>query len=138
MKATLMISATSFSLPCASPSILIAFFAVTYPFNSSKPIYQYVLGILVIALLVPYNDPRLLGGDDASASPFVLAAANAGVKVVPHIVNAVVLVAAWSAGNSDVVSLSEITILEPEIETGRGVRQMKPRAISGTHENASA
>lgn len=56
-------------------------------------------------MLVPYDDPRLLsGGGDARASPFVIAIDNAGVKGLPHVVNGVLLVAAWSAGNSDLVS----------------------------------
>jgi amino acid transporter len=61
--------------------------------------------IWVISVLVPYDDPRLLsGGGDARASPFVIAIDNAGIKGLPHDVNAVLLVAAWSAGNSDLVS----------------------------------
>ncbi|KAL7409528.1 amino acid permease/ SLC12A domain-containing protein [Mrakia frigida] len=62
----------------------------------------YVLGILVIGLLVPYNSERLLNsnGNDASASPFVIAIENAGIKALPSIINAVILIAAWSAGNS--------------------------------------
>jgi hypothetical protein len=61
--------------------------------------------IWVISVLVPYDDPRLLsGGGDARASPFVIAIDNAGIKGLPHVVNAVLLVAAWSAGNSDLVS----------------------------------
>jgi amino acid transporter len=61
--------------------------------------------IWVISVLVPFDDPRLLsGGGDARASPFVIAIDNAGIHGLPHVVNAVLLVAAWSAGNSDLVS----------------------------------
>ncbi|KAG7441730.1 uncharacterized protein BT62DRAFT_1042308 [Guyanagaster necrorhizus] len=61
----------------------------------------YVFGILIVGLIVPSNDPNLLGGSgDASQSPFVIAAKRAGVSVVPHIINAIVLTSAWSAGNS--------------------------------------
>lgn len=52
-------------------------------------------------MLVPSNDPSLLNGSGTAAeSPFVIAATRAGVKVVPHIINFVVLTSAWSAGNS--------------------------------------
>lgn len=67
----------------------------------------YVLGIFFISVLVPYNDPRLLGGTgDASSSPWVIAIDNAKIKVLPHIVNAVILSAAFSAGISDVYAAS--------------------------------
>ncbi|KZP01294.1 hypothetical protein CALVIDRAFT_543877 [Calocera viscosa TUFC12733] len=61
----------------------------------------YVLSILIVSMIVPSNDPNLLsGGAGAAASPFVIAANRAGIKVLPHIINAVVLTSAWSSGNS--------------------------------------
>lgn len=60
----------------------------------------YILGVLVVGMLVPSNDPNL--GDDsgtAATSPFVLAAQNAGIKAVPSIVNAVVITSAFSSSN---------------------------------------
>ncbi|KAG8691401.1 hypothetical protein FRC11_004401 [Ceratobasidium sp. 423] len=68
----------------------------------------YVLGILVIGLLVPYNSNRLLdnSGSDASASPFVIAINTAGIKGLPSVINAVILISAWSAGNSDLYASS--------------------------------
>jgi len=56
---------------------------------------------------VPYTDPRLLSDTgNASASPFVIAIDNAGIKALPSIVNAVLLISAWSAGNSDMYAAS--------------------------------
>ncbi|PWN47723.1 amino acid permease [Violaceomyces palustris] len=67
----------------------------------------YILAIFAIGLVVPYNDPRLLGsGNDASASPFVIAISNAGIKVLPDIINAVLLITTWSAANSDLYASS--------------------------------
>ncbi|KAL1412631.1 hypothetical protein Q8F55_000378 [Vanrija albida] len=69
----------------------------------------YVLGIFFISVLVPYTDSRLLdssGAGTAKASPFVIAIENAGIKGLPSVVNAVILVSAWSAGNSDVYAAS--------------------------------
>ncbi|KZT57236.1 hypothetical protein CALCODRAFT_469931 [Calocera cornea HHB12733] len=65
----------------------------------------YILAILIVTMIVPSNDPRLLqAGGDATESPFVLAANRAGIAVVPHIINAVVLTSAWSAGNSGMLN----------------------------------
>lgn len=67
----------------------------------------YVLAIFMVGLVVPYDDPRLLNGSgNASASPFVLAVKNAGIKALPSIVNAVLLVTTWSAANSDLYASS--------------------------------
>lgn len=68
----------------------------------------YVIGILVIGLNVPYNSPALLNnsGTNASASPFVIAIRTAGIKGLPSLINAVILIAAWSAGNSDLYASS--------------------------------
>lgn len=67
----------------------------------------YVLAVFTVGLVVPYTDPRLLNGSsNASASPFVLAISNAGIKVLPSIVNAVLLTVTWSAANSDLYASS--------------------------------
>lgn len=67
----------------------------------------YIGGVIVIGWLVPYNSSQLLGGaNNASSSPFVIAISNAKIKALPSIVNAVILVAAFSAGNSDLYASS--------------------------------
>ncbi|GJP92865.1 hypothetical protein AnigIFM60653_001660 [Aspergillus niger] len=69
----------------------------------------YVLTIFMIGLVVPSDDPNLLGSSGtASESPFVIAARNAGIKVVPSIINAVVLTSAWSSGNSNMLGGSRV------------------------------
>ncbi|PVH85287.1 amino acid permease-like protein [Cadophora sp. DSE1049] len=61
----------------------------------------YMLSIFMVGLLVPSNDENLLRSTgDAAQSPFVIAATRSGIKVVPSIINAVVLTSAWSAGNT--------------------------------------
>lgn len=61
-------------------------------------------------MLVPSNDDGLLNAKSgtAAASPFVIAATRAGIKVVPSIINFVVLTSAWSAGNSFILANSRI------------------------------
>lgn len=64
----------------------------------------YVLSILMIGLCVRRSDPNLLqankdGGGTAAQSPFVVVIKVSGVKVLDHIVNAIVLTSAFSSGN---------------------------------------
>ena len=69
----------------------------------------YVVSMALIGCLVPYTNPRLLTGSssyDASASPFVIAIEDAGIKVLPSIFNAVILCAVLSGGNSSVYGAS--------------------------------
>lgn len=69
----------------------------------------YVLSIFMVGLVVSSADPSLLDSTGtASQSPFVIAARNAGIKVVPSIINAVVLTSAWSSGNSNMLGGSRI------------------------------
>lgn len=73
----------------------------------------FVLTVFFIGLLVPYNNERLANENDdktANASPFVIAADLAGVKVLPHIINAVLLTVVLSAANSNVYSGSRILV----------------------------
>ncbi|TGO13131.1 hypothetical protein BTUL_0076g00310 [Botrytis tulipae] len=64
-------------------------------------LFFYVLGTLLIGMIIPSNDPALVSGTgNANSSPFVIAIKNAGISVLPSIVNACILTSAWSAGNS--------------------------------------
>ncbi|MBC8954160.1 amino acid permease [Xenorhabdus sp. PB62.4] len=62
----------------------------------------YVFAILIISLIIPYTDPSLLrnGVKDISVSPFTLVFQNAGLLSAAAIMNAVILTAVLSAGNS--------------------------------------
>ena len=69
------------------------------------------LGSLAVGILVPYNDPELTaayadGLPGAAASPYVASMNRLRIKVLPHIVNAMVLTSALSAGNSYVYCAS--------------------------------
>lgn len=68
----------------------------------------YVLCLLLIGMLVPYTDSRLIGGSsvDAAASPFVIAIRNQGISGLPTVVNVVILIAVISVGNSAVYACS--------------------------------
>lgn len=69
----------------------------------------YGLGSLIIGIIVPSDDTRLLSKDsNASASPFVIGIARAGIQGLNHVINAAVLTSAWSAGNAFLFSGSRI------------------------------
>ncbi|KAJ5371411.1 uncharacterized protein N7496_007503 [Penicillium cataractarum] len=61
----------------------------------------YVLGAFAVSLIVSSDEARLLGGGSgAGASPWAIAAHNAGIKVLDSIINAIILTSALSGGNS--------------------------------------
>ncbi|CAJ2510425.1 Uu.00g051280.m01.CDS01 [Anthostomella pinea] len=71
----------------------------------------FMLGSLCVGILVPYDDKTLKDAftnaePGAAASPYVVAMNRMGIPVLPHIVNAMVLTAAFSAGNSYVYCAS--------------------------------
>lgn len=69
----------------------------------------YMVSLTLVGLLVPYTEQKLLatnGGANARASPFVIAITNAGINVLPSIMNAVILIAVLSVGNSSVYGSS--------------------------------
>ena len=60
----------------------------------------YVISILGVTLTCPSDAPELVsGGAGAGSSPFVIGIKTAGIHVLDHIVNSIILCSAWSAGN---------------------------------------
>ncbi|KAJ9108394.1 glyceraldehyde-3-phosphate dehydrogenase 1 [Naganishia cerealis] len=68
----------------------------------------YLVSLTIVACLVSYDDDRLLGDSsvDATASPFVIAVVNGGIKGLPSVINVVILIAVISVGNSSVYATS--------------------------------
>jgi amino acid transporter len=62
----------------------------------------YILGLSFIGLLVRSDNPSLLGGDGSNASPFVIAARDAGLIGFDSFMNVVILVSVVSIGVSGV------------------------------------
>jgi amino acid transporter len=68
-------------------------------------LFFYVLGSLAIGVLVASNDPHLLKAQadvaaGAARSPWVIGIQNAGIPVLPSIINAVILTSASSSANA--------------------------------------
>ncbi|KAG0261818.1 hypothetical protein BG011_000649 [Mortierella polycephala] len=67
----------------------------------------YVLTILIIGMTIPYDDRSLANPDgDVESSPFTRVFIQAGISVGGDIMNAVILVAVLSAGNSGLYASS--------------------------------
>lgn len=65
----------------------------------------YILSLLLVGMMVPYDDERLLGSGpytDTKASPFVIAANDAGLYGFDSFMNVVILISVLSIGNSGV------------------------------------
>ncbi|PIL24827.1 transporter [Ganoderma sinense ZZ0214-1] len=84
----------------------------------------YLLGLLITGMIVPYNDGDLLkSAGTAAESPYVIAMTRAGIKVLPHIINAGVFTSAFSAGNSFLFCASRVLY-------GLAVRGQAPRVFA--------
>ncbi|KAH8801297.1 amino acid permease/ SLC12A domain-containing protein [Flagelloscypha sp. PMI_526] len=64
----------------------------------------YILSLWLAGMCIPRNDPALLQANKedsgtAAEAPFVIVIKISGIKVLDHIVNAVVLTSAFSSGN---------------------------------------
>lgn len=69
----------------------------------------YIICLVLVGCLVKSTDKKLLSGDssvDIRASPFVLAIKHQGIKGLPSVMNAVILIAVLSVGNSSVFASS--------------------------------
>lgn len=62
----------------------------------------YILAIAIIAAIIPYTSPDLLGGSETNVamSPFTLIFKNAGLAMAAGVMNAIILTSVLSAGNS--------------------------------------
>lgn len=68
-------------------------------------VFFYILCVFLLGMIVPYNSERLTFATKqaagASASPFVVAVLEEGVKGLDHVINACILLFVFSASNSD-------------------------------------
>ena len=67
----------------------------------------YILAIFAIGLLIPYTDPRLLS-EDIAVSPFTLVFDKLGIAFAASVMNAIILTAMLSAGNSGLYASSRM------------------------------
>ncbi|WP_236620341.1 amino acid permease [Sporolactobacillus laevolacticus] len=60
----------------------------------------YILAIFIIAMIIPYTSHNLSATDTVMVSPFTLVFQKAGLAIAASVMNAVILTAVLSAGNS--------------------------------------
>ena len=72
-----------------------------------------MVSLLLVGLIVPFTDPNLLDAkseSDATASPFVIAIRQAGIGVLPSVMNVVIMISVLSVGNSSVYGSSRTLV----------------------------
>ena len=67
----------------------------------------YIFAIAAIGLLIPYTDGRLLS-EDIAMSPFTIVFENLGIAFAASVMNAIILTAMLSAGNSGLYAASRM------------------------------
>ncbi|KAH7380948.1 proline permease PrnB [Cadophora sp. MPI-SDFR-AT-0126] len=64
-------------------------------------VFFYIGSVIAIGVICPADDERLTnGGVGAGSSAFVVGIADAGIKGLDSVINAVIITSAWSSGNS--------------------------------------
>ncbi|SFN31948.1 lysine:proton symporter, AAT family [Izhakiella capsodis] len=96
----------------------------------------YIFAILIISLIIPYTDPSLLRNDvkDISVSPFTLVFRHAGLLSAAAVMNAVILTAVLSAGNSGIYASTRM--LYTLATEGKAPRVFARLSASGVPRNA--
>ena len=69
-------------------------------------IFFFLVSLTLVGFLVPYTNDQLLGGSNVNNSPFVIAIKMHNIRVLPHIINGVILVSILSVGNSCIFASS--------------------------------
>jgi len=96
----------------------------------------YIFAILIISLIIPYTDPNLLRNDvsDIGVSPFTLVFKNAGLLSAAAVMNAVILTAVLSAGNSGMYASTRM--LFTLAREGKAPRMFGRLSAGGVPRNA--
>ncbi|KAJ5217934.1 uncharacterized protein N7498_000033 [Penicillium cinerascens] len=83
----------------------------------------YGASTIFLGILVPYNNPRLLATGTVAASPFAIALVNAGIRVLPDILNAIIILGLVTLGVESVYVSSRVM-------TAMSTMGMIPRVFS--------
>ncbi|EQB47159.1 amino acid permease [Colletotrichum gloeosporioides Cg-14] len=54
--------------------------------------FMYLVSVIFIGIIVPSDDPLLLGGSGSAASPFVIATRNSGLAGIPDFINVCMII----------------------------------------------
>ncbi|WP_019119530.1 amino acid permease [Brevibacillus massiliensis] len=92
----------------------------------------YIVAILVIGLLIPYDSPHLISGDvdSVAMSPFTLVFQKAGLAFAASVMNAVILTSVLSAGNSGMyASTRMLWVLAKEGHAPKFLAKLNSRGV---------
>ncbi|KAF9029726.1 hypothetical protein BDZ89DRAFT_950315 [Hymenopellis radicata] len=95
----------------------------------------YIVSLWLAGMCISPDDPNLLqanaeGGGTGAQSPFVVVIRTSGIKVLDHIVNAVVLTSAFSSGNEFLYSSSRaLFMLAQEGQAPRIFAKVLPNGV---------
>jgi len=70
----------------------------------------YELSVIFIGLLVRYDDERLLATGTVASSPFVIAMSDAGIRVLPDILNVVIIIGLIAIGTESLYISSRVMV----------------------------
>lgn len=89
----------------------------------------YIGSIFIIACLIPYTDPHLLNkNSDVAMSPFTIIFDKVGILFAASIMNAVILTAVLSAGNSGLYATSRLLFsLSQQAQAPKALGQLNQR-----------
>ncbi|MFB6434742.1 MAG: amino acid permease [Candidatus Malihini olakiniferum] len=97
----------------------------------------YIFAILIISLIIPYTDPNLLHNNDEKyiiISPFTLVFQTSGLLSAAMVMNAVILTAVLSAGNSGMYASTRM--LFTLAQEGKAPRMFATLSKGGVPRNA--
>ncbi|KAJ4424633.1 hypothetical protein N0V82_000765 [Gnomoniopsis sp. IMI 355080] len=78
-------------------------------FNNGFKGFFYVVSVLIVGLIVRYDDDRLIGdSSDPSTSPFIIAIQDAGLHGLDSVMNVVILVSVLSVANASFFASSRV------------------------------
>ncbi|ODV57985.1 uncharacterized protein ASCRUDRAFT_19702, partial [Ascoidea rubescens DSM 1968] len=92
----------------------------------------YIFLVLFLGMILSYDDPNLYTSivsfrSSAASSPFVVAIRNAGIPVLPHIINACILIFVFTSSNTELyVAIRALY--------GLAVNGMAPKVFSQTNK----
>ncbi len=92
----------------------------------------YILSIIVIGLLIPYTDDRLVSADieNIAVSPFTLVFEKAGFAFAAAVMNTVILTSVLSAGNSGMYACARMLwVLAEEGKAPKFLSKVNKRGI---------
>ncbi|CAK7235062.1 hypothetical protein SCUCBS95973_009143 [Sporothrix curviconia] len=81
----------------------------------------FMFSVILIGILVRYDDPNLLNTSNAASSPFVIAMQNAGIKVLPDILNGVILIGLLGIGSESLYISSRVLYAMSEMKMMPGI-----------------